>query len=69
MPNMIFNESMVVAVICDSTLKIIAYNFHPSILITLQGDYQTEVSQVVINVTANNIRSSESYNLTLTVLN
>lgn len=69
MPNTIFNESMVVAVICDSTLKIISYNFYPSILITLQGDYQTEVSQAVINVTANNIRSTESYNLTLTVLN
>jgi hypothetical protein len=57
------------AVVCDSTLKIVAYNLYPSLEITLQDQYQMEVSQSAIEITSSNSLSNQTINLQLTLVN
>ena len=43
-------ESLVVAVLCETTLKLIAYNYNPTIKIDIQNEYAMEVSEQTIYV-------------------
>ena len=62
-------STMFMAIVCDSTLKIVAYNLYPSLEITLQDQYQMEVSQSTIEITSSNSLSNQTINLQLTLVN
>ncbi len=57
------------ALLCDSTLRFIAFNFHPTLTVSFQQTYSMEISQSVINLTSENHASSETFCLHVTLLN